>query len=307
MPGTARSESAVWDLRPWRRRSASTIVIAVTRQERVERGLVAAPMAALGVALLVGGCGSSASSPGTAPAPTSSTTAAQAALHILVTNDDGVGAPGIDAVVQALRALPATEVTVVAPATNESGTGSRTTPGALQVARATTASGYAATSVNGYPVDTIIWAVDDHGIPTRPDLVVSGVNNGANLGPLAGVSGTVGAARAAFGRGIPALAASQGVDDGLSPDYSAGAAQVVTWVQSHRAALVGHTYGSAALSGNLNVPTCPGGRIRGPVSAPLATSFGGLNIATVDCSSTATSYSDDAHAFVLGYAVIAPL
>ena len=47
----------------------------------------------------------------------------------MVTNDDGVTAPGIDAVVQGLRTLPHTEVTVVAPATNQSGTGGKTTTG----------------------------------------------------------------------------------------------------------------------------------------------------------------------------------
>ena len=268
-----------------------------------------AAAAALGGLVLLAGCGSGTEAPGASSrAPRSATSAtASSPLRVLVTNDDGVGAPGIDAVVQALRSLPGTEVTVVAPATNESGTGSRATAGKLTVAPATTASGYAASAVSGYPVDTIVWAVDDHGIPFRPDLVVSGVNNGANLGPLAGISGTVGAARAALNRGIPALAASQGVDDGLNPDYAAGASQVRAWVLVHRPALAAHTYGTSPPAGNLNVPTCPAGRVRGPVSAPLATTFAGLSITSVACSSTSTSYSDDAHAYVIGYAVIAPL
>ena len=143
-------------------------------------------------------------------------------LTILVTNDDGVTAPGINATVQALSALPHTKVTVVAPLTNQSGTGAKVTGGTLTVTDATTASGYPAKAVAGYPADTIIWAIDDHGIAQRPDLVVSGINFGENIGPLASLSGTVGAAQTALARGIPALAVSQGVDNGQSPELLSG-------------------------------------------------------------------------------------
>src|SRR5690348_180128 len=59
-------------------------------------------------------------------------------LRVLVTNDDGVGAPGIDTLVQALRKLPNTTVIVVAPLTNQSGTGGKTTKGKLIVTNAKT-------------------------------------------------------------------------------------------------------------------------------------------------------------------------
>jgi 5'-nucleotidase len=228
-------------------------------------------------------------------------------LTILVTNDDGVGAPGINAVVQGLRTLAHTEVTVVAPLANESGTGGKTTRGTLVVTRARTASGYPARAVHGYPADTIAWAIDHHGIAFRPDLVVSGINFGQNIGPLAGVSGTVGAALAAVRRGIPALAASQGIDNGAQPDFAEGVVQVDAWVQSHRKELIAHSYGRSPPQGNLNVPTCVTGHVRGPVTAPLATSLTGIAITTVNCSSTSTSFSNDAEAFVLGFAVISPL
>ena len=70
-------------------------------------------------------------------------------LRILVTNDDGVGAPGINATVEALTALPHTKVTVVAPLTNQSGTGAKVTPGTLTATNAMTASGYPAKAVAG--------------------------------------------------------------------------------------------------------------------------------------------------------------
>jgi 5'-nucleotidase len=196
---------------------------------------------------------------------------------------------------------------VVAPLTNQSGTGGKTTPGTLIASTATTVAGYPAWAVHGYPADTITWAIVQHGILFRPDLVVSGINFGQNIGPLAEGSGTVGAARAAIKRGIPALAASQGIDNGLSPDFSEGVTQVDAWIALHRTAPVEHTYGKAVPSGNLNVPTCTGGSVRGPVNAPLATSTTGINIATVNCASTLTSFSNDVEAFVNGYAVIAPL
>jgi 5'-nucleotidase len=247
-------------------------------------------------------------SSGTSSSTTTSTAKpASTTLRVLVTNDDGVGAPGIDAAVQALRALPHTQVTVVAPLTNQSGTGSKTTAGALTVTNATTSSGYPAKAVAGFPADTIIWAIDDHGIDFRPDLVVSGINFGENVGPLADGSGTVGAAQTALTRDIPALAVSQGIDNGAGPDFSQGAHQLTMWVTAHRAALLNHPSDKLLPEGNLNVPTCANGRIRGPVNVPQAESLTGINIGTVDCTSTVTAPATDAEGFVEGFAVIAPL
>jgi len=161
--------------------------------------------------------------------------------------------------------------------------------------------------VKGYPADTITWAIDQHGISFRPDLVVSGINFGQNIGPLAGESGTVGAARAAVARGIPALAASQGVDNGLTADFAEGVTEVDAWIKRHRTELVEHSYGHAVPAANLNVPTCAGGVVRGPAMAPLATSLTGINVRTVNCASTQTSFSNDVNAFINGYAVISPL
>lgn len=275
----------------------------MTMRRRVRTGIGVAWALAL-----VATAAACSSGPATATSSTTSTTPPGArTLTILVTNDDGVGAPGINAVVQGLRALPHTAVTVVAPATNQSGTGGKTTPGTVSATKATTASGYPAMAVNGYPADTIRWAIDQHGISFRPDLVVSGINFGQNIGPLASLSGTVGAARAAVARGIPALAASQGVDNGTGPDFAEGVTQVDAWIELHRTELVEHSYGHAVPAANLNIPTCAGGVARGPVMAPLATSITGINIGTVNCSSTQTSFSNDVSAFINGYAVISPL
>ncbi len=268
-------------------------------QFRIHRRAIAVSLFAATVGLIAGGSVTS-----IADAASTKTTT----LQILVTNDDGVGAPGINAAVRALSALPHTKVTVVAPLTNESGSAAKVTGGTLSVTDARTASGYPAKAVAGYPADTIIWALDDNGVTQRPDLVVSGINLGQNIGPLAALSGTVGAAETALARGIPALAVSQGIDNGLKPNFSQGAKFLVTWVQAHRAVLVASSKKSARrTNGNLNVPTCATGHIRGPVNVARGASLTGYSINTVNCSSAAKKPSTDLQAFVNGFASVSPL
>ena len=180
------------------------------------------------------------------------------ALTVLVTNDDGVAAPGIDALVQALRAVKSTKVVVVAPATNQSGSAEKTTPGTLPTAPATTASGYTATAVTGYPADSVTAALDQLGV--KPNVVFSGSNLGENLGTFTEVSGTVGAAKMAAQRGIPALAVSQGVAAvGSEPQFASSAKLAVAWLKSHRAALLKKPKVAPASVEVLNVPNCPAG------------------------------------------------
>ena len=274
---------------------------------RTRSNRVVAVVALIAVSTLAA-CGTSSS--GTSTTTSASSTAGHRTLTIMVTNDDGFGAPGIDAVVQGLRTLTGTQVTVVAPLTNQSGTGGKTTlgsAGALVTSKEQTASGYPATAVHGYPADTVIWAVEDHGLPFRPDLVVSGINFGQNIGPLAADSGTVGAAREAVSLGVPALAASQGVDNGSAPDFSEAVPIVEHWVEQHRAQLLARSYGSKPPQANLNVPTCADGSVRGPVTTVLATSGDVGQTTHVDCTSTSTSYDDDLAAFEIGFATLTPL
>ncbi len=104
-----------------------------------------------------------------------------------------MAAPGIDALVNALIAEPDVTVTVVAPAENQSGSGGNTTPGTLAASNATTASGYAATAVQGFPADAVIYGLTTV-LKERPDVVITGTNAGQNIGPAIDVSGTIGAA-----------------------------------------------------------------------------------------------------------------
>ncbi|MEZ5145403.1 MAG: 5'/3'-nucleotidase SurE [Acidimicrobiales bacterium] len=278
-----------------RRGSAARTVVA---------GLVLAGAAACSASSTATNSSSSANGPATTVADirTPGTTVAARPLRILVTNDDGVGAPGIDAVVEGLRALPSTEVVVVAPATNQSGTGGRTTEGEVAVSDATTASGVPAKAVAGYPADTVAVAIDRNGIPWKPDLVVSGINAGQNLGPATKISGTVGAAQAAAKRGVPALAASQGLTD--QPDFPGGVQLVTEWVQAHRAALLAGTAPLQVV--NLNVPTCTVGTRQDTVEVPVAADFGSVDITKVDCNGTGP-VTDDVTAFVSGHATLSEL
>ena len=124
-------------------------------------------------------------------------------MRILISNDDGYLAPGINALAEALSSVA--DIVVVAPDSNRSGSSnSLSLDRPLSVQQA--ANGFY--FVNGTPTDCVHVALT--GIMTeRPDLVVSGVNNGQNMGDDTLYSGTVAAATEAYLFGIPAIAFSQ--------------------------------------------------------------------------------------------------
>ena len=218
-------------------------------------------------------------------------------LQILVTNDDGVGAEGIDVLVAALSEVEGVEITVVAPAEQQSGTGGNATEGDLVATPSETAGGHEATAVDGFPADTIRVAFEDQGL--TPDLVISGINEGQNLGPIIDVSGTVGAARAAVREGVPALAVSQGGGD--APDFEAAAELVVAWLEENRDAVTADDLATDVVF-SLNVPTCPTGEVRDTLEVPPATA--GDPLTASDCTSTVEGLTDDVTAFANGFATL---
>lgn len=138
-------------------------------------------------------------------------------MRILVSNDDGYSAPGLEALVAALQGLG--ELTVVAPETNHSGaSNSLTLNRPLSVRKAS--NGFMV--VNGTPSDCVHVALTGL-MDARPDLVVSGINNGANMGDDTLYSGTVAAASEGYLFGIPAIAFSL-VDKGWEHIESAAKA-----------------------------------------------------------------------------------
>lgn len=117
-----------------------------------------------------------------------------APLEILLTNDDGITAPGLAALRDRLREQ-GHRVTVAAPDHNASGSSTGVTWRNVRVTRDTTDPGSFA--VAGTPATAVVLAATAlYPAGTRPDLVISGINNGDNAGALLAVSGTVGAALA---------------------------------------------------------------------------------------------------------------
>lgn len=124
-------------------------------------------------------------------------------MRILVANDDGYLAPGLAALVAACEGLG--EVDVVAPEQNASGTSNALTLNRpLSVYTAPSGTRY----VNGTPSDCVHVALTGL-LSHRPDLVVSGINQGANMGDDTLYSGTVAAAMEGYLFGVPAIAFSQ--------------------------------------------------------------------------------------------------
>lgn len=182
--------------------------------------------------------------------------------QILLTNDDGIEAPGLRALLQALR--PLGEVMVFAPDHNWSAAGhTKTMHKPLRVDRYSfdcppiddERDDVEAYTTTGAPSDCVALALLGL-LPQKPDLVISGINQGANLGHDLTYSGTVAAAMEAVISGLPAVAVS--LDSYSSHDFAIAAetaAQIVGQVQER-----GLPAGTFL---NVNVPSCTAEEIAG--------------------------------------------
>jgi 5'-nucleotidase len=176
-------------------------------------------------------------------------------VNILVTNDDGINAPGLWALAGELQRVA--DVLVVAPDREQSGVSTSITlhqPLRVREARPAVA-GVEAYSIEGTPADCVI--VGTRMIwENRVDLVVSGINEGQNLGRDVMVSGTVGAAHQAHNSGLPAIAVSIADIKDLNFEVAAG-------IVSHLAGRfeAGELPRRALL--NVNVPNLPLAEIEG--------------------------------------------
>jgi 5'/3'-nucleotidase len=155
----------------------------------------------------------------------------QRPYRILMTNDDGVRAPALPVLAQALKRLG--EVIVIAPSKDQSGISQALTsaPPILREDIALT-GGLAAIGLSATPATTIQIAIKNIVRP-RPDLVVSGINPAYNLGASAYLSGTVGAARQAVIEGVPAVATSMATS-AVARDLASAAQQVAVVVRQVR-------------------------------------------------------------------------
>jgi 5'-nucleotidase len=171
-------------------------------------------------------------------------------MRILVSNDDGYFAPGIEILHRVLSTVA--EVTVVAPERDRSGASNSLTLDRPLSLRRTPAGFY---HVNGTPTDCVHLAVTgmlDH----LPDMVVSGINHGANMGDDTIYSGTVAAATEGFLLGIPSIAVSLASKEGRH--FETAASVALRLVQRLQA----QSFGAPVLL-NVNVPDVPEQDLRG--------------------------------------------
>jgi len=178
-------------------------------------------------------------------------------MRILLTNDDGIHAPGL-AVLEAIARRLSDDIWVVAPDEEQSGAGhSLTLARPLRLRR----HGERRFSVSGTPTDAVMIAIGHLMKDMRPDLVLSGVNRGANLAEDVTYSGTVSAAMEGAISGVRSIALSQvyareGLGDAIPFDAAAGWGERVI-----RTLLAQPDPGKTLI--NVNFPALPAERIKG--------------------------------------------
>jgi len=175
-------------------------------------------------------------------------------FRILVSNDDGIDSEGILALVRELEKIA--EVTVVAPMQNQSGAGnSITIKGPLIVNEIKREGKFFGYGIDCTPATCVNLGVEAL-MEKKPDLVVSGINEGFNIGLITWVSGTFGAARAAVLKGIPGIAVS--LARGENMDYSIAAEFTRILVEKLRA----QGFPREVVL-NVNFPACSREQIKG--------------------------------------------
>ena len=178
---------------------------------------------------------------------------APAALDILVTNDDGIEAPGILALAEALR--PLGQVTVAAPNEGKSGSSHGVTSDKPISVRESERGGQRWIAIDALPATCVRLAVEKL-LPARPDIVISGINRGENLGTVTFYSATVGAAREAAFLGLPSISVNLVAANGMGYETAASVtAQIVR--------ALGRDGLPKGAFLNVNIPPLPRERLRG--------------------------------------------
>ena len=175
----------------------------------------------------------------------------------LLTNDDGISAPGIKALEEAVR--PFADVIVVAPAKEKSATSHSISLHDSMELKKIDENHY---SLDGTPADCALFALYRL-CPQKPDLVLSGINYGANLGQDTLYSGTVGAAMTAVELGVSSIAFS--LAGRKSPVHFESAQKVITEILDRKDWL--ETSKNKVL--NINIPNLPFDEILGYRACPL--------------------------------------
>ena len=177
-------------------------------------------------------------------------------MRILLTNDDGINAPGLK-VLESIARKISDDIWVVAPAEENSGAGHSLTLSRPVRVRQHDERRF---SVSGTPTDSVMMAMGVV-MDAKPDLILSGVNRGANLGDDVTYSGTVSAAMEGALAGIPAIALSQVYSrEGMGDSVPFAAAEA--WGEKVIRPLLGMSFAPRTLI-NINFPPVPADQVLG--------------------------------------------
>jgi 5'-nucleotidase len=175
-------------------------------------------------------------------------------MRVLLTNDDGINAPGLYALYLEIKQIG--EVTIVAPASERSAVGHAITiVDPLRVSEVRKDGELYGLAVSGTPADCVKIAINSL-LPERPDIVISGINQGPNTGMNVIYSGTVSAATEATMMGVPAFAIS--LDSFTSQEFGCAA----EFASRLALAIIRNGLPDGTLL-NVNVPVIPKSEIRG--------------------------------------------
>ena len=238
-----------------------------------------------------------------------SASASAQSYRVLLSNDDGIQSPLLIAMYDALATLPDVEVVVSAPHENQSGSSQSSAGNPVivdEIYREGTFFGYA---VHGKPADAVRFGLVNLGSEERFDLVVSGINLGANVGDVSHLSGTVGAAMEAQYHGLPSIAVSQ---DTADVDTAASARFAARLVQKYQQ--------EGAPEGVVISINIPGGELKGVQVRPMGDAYlqtGGYELLEQRNNSASynrqrvvvqsTDPSTDTYSYQQGYITLTPL
>ena len=229
--------------------------------------------------------------------------------RIRVAHDGGISSPRMQGLRDGLATLEAVGIVVSAPDTNKAGSGQWTGGGARTVGHIFANGEFFGYAVDGRPADAVRFGLLHLGKDEPFDLVVSGINQGANVGDVSHLSGTVGAAMEAIYQGIPAIAVSQ---DTANVDTS------VTVNLTRQ--LVAKYQRDGAPEGIVISINVPGGELKGVAVRPMGESY--LKFSPYELTRTdgevsefeasyvgnrALDSTSDTYAYQNGYATITPL
>jgi 5'-nucleotidase len=193
-------------------------------------------------------------------------------MHFLITNDDGIHAPGLAAMAEAVALIPGATCTIVAPCQERSQCGHSLTTHSVLTSVQESEGRY---HTSGTPADCVRVGLFALGI--KPDFVLSGVNAGGNMGQDIPISGTLAGAREAAYHGIRSIAVSHYLVSGIALDWP----RVARWT-----ARVLQDLTSQALEDgefwNVNLPHLPPGEMDAPGSVATRPCRLPLNVAYED-------------------------